>query len=144
MSWVDDRGRNIMFGWMGLGPVSAPSTRVPRAPPGMQVAAYLRQFGAQLRHGGAQLGTGSRQSVGNGVHALLQAAALQYHHRHQHSQQGHADTSLWRWPQHSRDRHPRTGVAASSRTVDTPGHGAAGGRLLVRIDWVPVVWAATR
>ena len=59
----------------------------------MDVAAYLRYVGAQFRYVGVQFGTGSRQGVGNGVYALFQATALQYHHRYQYGEQGHADTS---------------------------------------------------
>ena len=50
------------------GPVNAPSMRATRS----ARACRPRQFGR-----------GSRQSVGNGVYALFQAAALQYHHWHQ-------------------------------------------------------------
>ena len=50
------------------GSVNAPSMRATRS----ARARRSRQFGR-----------GSRQSVGNGVYALFQAAALQYHHWHQ-------------------------------------------------------------
>ena len=64
------------------GPVNAPSMRATRS-----------ARACRSRRTSPQLGAGTRQGVSNGVDALLQTTALQYHHRHQHGEQGHADTS---------------------------------------------------
>ncbi len=57
-------------------PVNAPRCR-------QRAAAPRSARACRSRRTSRQLGTGSRQSVGDGVYALFQAAALQDHHRHQ-------------------------------------------------------------